>query len=196
MSPGRGGHPRASGTEAALQGTHRLPPPRQPPAWGHPCPPTLRRRTLRKPAATQSRGAWSWGLDDPAECLQKVAPWGRPKPAPRAPGGISCLVSGASSLETGGAPRGVAAVGPHGGWVGGAPRGGPGGTGCERLAGVPTHQCTSGRPSGGRTSGGSRTWGPCPCPHSCAGSLRSHSYRLLARPRGHARVYKQNNNND
>lgn len=102
MSPGRGGHPRASGTEAALQGTHRLPPPRQPPAWGHPCPPTLRRRTLRKPAATQSRGAWSWGLDDPAECLQKVAPWGRPKPAPRAPGGISCLVSGASSLETGG----------------------------------------------------------------------------------------------
>lgn len=83
-----------------------------------------------------------------------------------------------------------------GGWVGGEPRGGPGGTGCERLAGVPTHQCTSGRPSGGRTSGGSRTWGPCPCPHSCAGSLRFHSYRLLVRPRVHVRVYKQNNKND
>lgn len=63
-----------------------------------------------------------------------------------------------------------------------------------RGAKPPTHRCTSGRPSGGRTSGGSRTWGPRPCPRSCAGSLRFHSYRLLVRPEEHMRVYKQNDN--
>lgn len=126
---------RASGTEAALKGTHRLPPPRQPPAWGHPCPPTLRRRTLRKPAATQSRGAWSWGLDDPAECLQKVAPWGRPKPATGPRGHfLSCFR--ASSFKSSGAPRGVAAVGPHGGWVGGGGGGGKSPAGAGAAQGV------------------------------------------------------------
>lgn len=59
---------------------------------------------------------------------------------------------------------------------------------------VLTHRCTSDRLSAGSTSGGSHTWGPCPCPHSYAGSLRSHSYRLLVRPKVYTRVYKQNNN--
>ena len=171
-----------------------LPPPPRPPAWGPPRPPTLRKWTLRKPAATQSRGAWSWGLDDPAECLQKAAPGGRPEPAPLAPGGIlvsflSFLLGNQDALGRGHSPATR--------WVGGGsvPRG-AGRHRARALAGAPTHRCTSGRLSAGRTSGGSRTWGPCPCPHSCAGSLRSHSYRLLVRPRVHVRVYKQNNRND
>ena len=167
MSPGRGGHPRASGTEAALQGAHTLPPPSQPPAWGHPCPPTLRRRTLRKLAATQSRGAWSWGLDDSAECLQKVAPWGRRKPAPRAPGGVPCLVSRASSLETS-APRGVAAVGPHGGWVGGW------------VGGWGEH------PAGGRASQGVSAWRGCLLTNARP-AVRVEGVLLVAATRG-ARV--------
>lgn len=59
---------------------------------------------------------------------------------------------------------------------------------------VPTYRCTSDRPHVGRTSGGSHTWGPCPCPRSCADSLRFHSYRLLVSPKVYTRVYKQNNN--
>lgn len=68
--------------------------------------------------------------------------------------------------------------------------------GCQSRARVRTHRCTSDRLSGGRTSGGSHTWGPCPCPHSCAGSLRFHSYRLLVRPKVYVRVYKRNNNKE
>lgn len=61
----------------------------------------------------------------------------------------------------------------------GAFRGGRGAS----VAKAPTYRCTSDRPSGGHTSGGSHTWGLCLCPHSCAGSLRFHSYRSLVRPR-------------
>ena len=114
-------------------------------------------------------------------------PWGRLEPAPRGPQAIPCLVSQSFLLGNQDAASGHTV----GGW-GSIPQG-LGSMGCERLAGAPTHRCMSDRLRGGRTSGGSRTWGPCPCPHSCAGSLRFHSYRLLVRPRVHARVYKQNN---
>lgn len=76
-------------------------------------------------------------------------------------------------------------MGTSGGWLTSGPHGAfQGSRGCRgaSAAQAPTYRCTSDRPSGGHTSGGSHTWGRCLCPHSCAGSLRFHSYRSLVRP--------------
>ena len=180
----KGGNPCASGTEAALQRCTHHPPPHRSPAWNHL---HVEDEAPQKTRSDTEQRRLVWVDGRPWEVFTESSPWGRP-PAPSVPWGAPFLFPPlASFLETR-MQWGVATFGPHG------HPGGKGGAECWCLAKALTHRCTSDRLSAGRTSGGSRTWGLCPCPHSCAGSLRFHSYRLLVRPKVYIRVYKQNDN--
>ena len=87
MSPSRGGHPSASGTEAALQGADTS---SSPPATclGAPPLPHTEEVDPQKTGSDTEQRRLVLGAGRPAECLQKAAPGGRPEPAPLAPGGV------------------------------------------------------------------------------------------------------------
>lgn len=117
VSPVRGGHPRASGTEAALQGAHTS---SFPPATclGPPPPPQHRGRGPSENRQRQSRevpgpGGWTTLLS-----VCRKLPLGTPGASPAGPTGrsLSCFPE-LPAWKPGGGVR------PHGGWVGEHPAG-------------------------------------------------------------------------
>lgn len=186
----KGGNTWASGTEG-LRCVH-LPSPHTPSAWGHPSlpgrgraePPLLGNTRQESPGNTKQKSL-VLGAAGPEKPPQKASP-GVPA-IPTIAMGLPFLVSLKLPSREPGCGR-VLVLLVHAWEVGGVQG--------WCAAEVPTYRCMCDRLSGGRTSGGSHTWGLCLCPHSCAGSLRFHSYRLLVRPKVYTRVYKQNNKND